>query len=97
MQKQSVQVCYDVRCSWDGPPPRYRLYVENELFVERTFNFVQSYLNEVIPIDAPPGDYVIRYEMIDPNGHIAASNPKILSGPAELIAHNVVRIHKDEI
>jgi hypothetical protein len=66
--------------------------VENELFVERTFNFVQSYLNEVIPIDAEPGDYVIKYEMIDANGHIAANNPQVISGPAEFIAHNVVRI-----
>jgi len=92
MSKQSVQISYDVHCDWAGPPPRYRLYVENELFVERTFNFVQSYLNEVIPIDAEPGDYVIKYEMIDANGHIAANNPQVISGPAEFIAHNVVRI-----
>lgn len=90
--KQSVQVSYDVHCDWSGPPPRYRLYVENELFTERTFGFVQSYLMEVIPIDAEPGDYVIKYEVIDSNGHIAATNPRVLSGPAEFIAHNIVRI-----
>lgn len=96
MQKQSVQVCYDVHCDWAGPPPRYRLYVEGELFTERTFNFVQSYLQEVIPIDAVPGDYVINYEMVDNNGHLSAANPRVLSGPAEFIAHNIVRI-RDEI
>jgi len=95
MQKQSVQICYDVHCDWSGPPPRYRLYVDGELFTERTFNFVQSYLQEVIPIDAVPGDYAIRYEMIDSNGHIAADNPRVLTGPAEFVAHNIVRIRNE--
>ena len=95
MQKQSVQISYDVHCDWAGAPPRYRLYVEGELFTERTFNFVQSYLNEVIPIDAVPGDYVVRYEMIDSNGHIAVDNPQVISGPAEFVAHNVLRIRNE--
>lgn len=95
MQKQSVQISYDVHCDWAGSPPRYRLYVEGELFTERTFNFVQSYLNEVIPITAVPGDYVVRYEMIDSNGHIAVDNPQVISGPAEFVAHNVVRIRNE--
>jgi len=96
MKPQSVQVQYDVFCDWSGPPPRYRLYVQGELFTERTFNFVQSYLEEVIPINAVPGDYVIKYEMIDSNAHLAAQNPRVISGTAEFIAHNVVRI-QDEI
>ncbi len=96
MQKQSVQISYDVHCDWSGPPPRYRLWVDHELFTERTFNFVQSYLEEIIPIDAVPGDYVIKYEIIDSNGHISAHNPKVISGPAEFVAHNVVRIRGNE-
>lgn len=97
MEKQSVQVCYDVYCDWAGePPPRYRLYVNDELFVERTFKFVQSYLEETIPIDAPPGMYVIKYLMIDPNGQIVAKNPRVLTGPAEFVAENILRINQSE-
>lgn len=95
MRKQSVQICYDVHCDWSGPPPRYRLYVDDELFVERTFRFVQSYLEEIIPIDAKPGDYVIKYELLGPSGHLAAINPRVITGPAEFVAHNVIRIRNE--
>ena len=91
MQKQDVQIQYDVRCSWEGPPPNYRVWVDNELFVERTWIWVDHYLEEIIPICAPPGDYVIRYEVAG-SARISFGNPKILTGPGEFIADNIVRI-----
>lgn len=92
--KHDIQVQYDVDCEWTSAPPRYRLYVNNELFTERTWIWKNQYLEETIPINAPAGDYVIRYEIVG-NGRIEASNGKILNGPAEFIANNIVRIRNE--
>jgi len=65
MTQQFVQIIADVHC--DCAPdqqPIYRLYVNDELFTERTWIWQNVYLEEVIPILAEPGDYVIRYELV---------------------------------
>ena len=65
MTQQFVRVLADVHC--DCAPdqrPIYRLYVNDELFTERTWIWENVYLEEVIPILAEPGDYVIRYELV---------------------------------
>jgi hypothetical protein len=65
MTQQFVRVLADVHC--DCAPdqrPIYRLYVDDELFTERTWIWQNVYLEEVIPILAEPGDYVIRYELV---------------------------------
>jgi hypothetical protein len=91
---KSVQVQYDVYCDWQGKPPSYRLYVNGELFTERTFTWRDFYLEEVIPIDANPGNYTIRYEVIG-NGHISARNPKVISGHCEFLSHDILRINNE--
>jgi len=65
MTQQFVKILADVHC--DCAPdqrPSYRLYVNDELFTERTWIWENVYLEEVIPILAEPGDYVIRYELV---------------------------------
>ena len=65
MTQQFVRVLADVHC--DCAPdqrPIYRLYVGDELFTERTWIWQNVYLEEVIPVLAEPGDYVIRYELV---------------------------------
>jgi len=65
MTQQFVRIIADVHC--DCAPdqrPIYRLYVNDELFTERTWIWQNVYLEEVIPILADPGDYVIRYELV---------------------------------
>ena len=37
MQTKSIQVQCDVYCKWDGNDTRYRVYVNDELFTERTW------------------------------------------------------------
>jgi len=70
MQTKSVQVHCDVYCKWDGNDTRYRLYVNDELFTERSWIWSGKdyYLEEVISIEAPPGLYKIRYELLEPTG-----------------------------
>jgi hypothetical protein len=60
MKTQFVKVVFDVHCQWSDIPPRYRCYVEDELFGERTWTWHGVYLEEAFQIQAPPGRYKIR-------------------------------------
>ena len=70
MQTKSVQVQCEVYCKWDGNDTRYRVYVNDELFTERSWiwNAKEYYLEELITIEAPPGQYKIKYELLEPTG-----------------------------
>jgi hypothetical protein len=93
MGLQSVQFEYEVHCDWTGTPPVYRLYVNDELFTERTYIWNNKYLEEVVSIEALPGDYVVRYELHG-NGKLTATNPKVTIGTAEFINNTTLRIHQ---
>lgn len=92
MNLQEVQIQYDVHCDWHGKPPIYRLYVNDEMFTERTFIWQDKYLSETIPIVAEPGNYIITYELHGA-GQLTATNPQILNGPAEFVNQTTLRIH----
>ena len=92
MPVKDVQIEYDVSCEWHNSPPSYRLYVNNELFTERTYIWQDQSLEEVIPISAPSGDYAIEYQLIG-EGNLVVSNPRVNHGSAEFISHNILRIH----
>ena len=65
MTQQFVRVLADVHCDCAvDQRPIYRLYINDELFTERTWIWENVYLEEVIPILAEPGDYVVRYELV---------------------------------
>jgi len=93
MTQQFVQVLAEVHC--DCTPdqrPIYRLYVNNELFTERTWIWENVYLEEVIPIEAEPGDYVVRYELMPgTTARLNIQNLRIANGPAT-IQDSTVRI-----
>jgi hypothetical protein len=70
------------------------LYVNNELFTERTWIWDNCYLEELIPISAGPGDYLIRYQIIPDSGaSLKIKNLRIAetNGSAQLIK-NTLRI-----
>lgn len=91
MELQSVQFEYEVHCEWTGTPPVYRLYVNDELFTERTYIWINKYLKESVSIKVLPGDYVVRYELHG-NGTLTAKNPKVTIGTAEFVDDNILRI-----
>lgn len=75
METISVKVICDVTAKVHAQPFRYRVYVNNELFTERTWIWENSYLEEMLPISAPAGIYPIRFETVDPdNGRIKVRN-----------------------
>lgn len=87
MQTKSVQVHCDVYCKWDGNDTRYRLYVNDELFTERSWiwNGKEYYLEEVIAIEAPPGRYEIKYELLEPtHSKLGIKNMRVTSGTATI-------------
>ena len=93
MNNQFVKVVFDVHCRWDGNPPRYRCYVEDELFAERTWDWQGVYLEEAFQIQAPPGKYKIRYELLDPeHAELRLKNGRVEAGSAVLHKHDILEI-----
>lgn len=92
MDKKFVRVVADVHCDWEGLDPIYRLYVNDELFAERTWIWSDSYLEENLQIEAAPGEYTIRYELVPPHlAQLRVENIRVDFGPG-VIENNTLRI-----
>lgn len=97
MTRHFVKVLFDVHCEWTGQAPDYRVYVNNELFTERTFNFTDAYLEEMLQIEAPAGKYTIRCELVPPAiANLRMENLRVDYGPAIIKGGDLLRI-KDEM
>jgi len=93
MQAHFVQVVCDVDCVWDQESPRYRAYVNNELFAERTWIWRNEYLEECLQISAPAGRYKIHYRLVDPElGKLTVKNFKVKHGPGRIVDKNYLEI-----
>ena len=82
MHTHSVIVACDVYCTWETTPPIYRVFVNDELFAERTWIWKDFYLEETLCIQAAPGTYDIKVELIDPTNtaHLKVKNPRVTQG-----------------
>lgn len=67
MENIFVKAVFELDCDWEGLAPIYRIYVGDELFTERTFDFTNSTLTETLQIQAAPGTYKVRLEPQRPN------------------------------
>ena len=75
MKLYSAAVICDVTAKVLDHPFRYRVYVNNELFAERSWIWQGVYLEEMLPISAPTGVYPIRFETVDDaHGRIKVRN-----------------------
>ena len=94
MTKKFVRVVCNVACEWEGLAPIYRVYVNDELFTERTWIWKENfYLREEIQIEAEPGDYNIRYELVPPNlAELSVTKPVINYGPGVITEDGLLRI-----
>jgi hypothetical protein len=98
MQTEFVIVECDVDMQWTGPFPRYRVYLNNELFAERTWIWNNVYLVEMLQIQAPPGDYKIRYELLDPElATLSVSKAKVIQGPCHVNPRGELQIYPSEL
>lgn len=63
MKLPFTRIEFDLHFQWKKNPPAYRLYVNDEMFTERTYIWSGTqYLSEILQLEAPPGKYIIRIE-----------------------------------
>lgn len=92
MTKQFIRLLADVTCTWTGANPTYRVYVDQELFAERTWIWTDSYLEECLQIEAEPGEYRVCYELVSPHqATVHVKNLRVDHGPGTVENH-VLRI-----
>jgi hypothetical protein len=97
MARQFVRLLADVNCEWEGLSPIYRAYVNDELFAERTWTWTDRYLEECFQIEAEPGEYHIRYELVPPHlAVLTVKNLRVDYGPAT-VESNILRIRNETV
>lgn len=95
MSKKFVRVLADVDCNWEGITPIYRVYVNDELFAERTWRWTDAYLEEMLQIEAEPGEYHLDWQLVPPHlAELRVSNVRVDFGPGEIINDEILRIHQ---
>lgn len=95
MSKNSVIVTCDVRCVWRKRPPSYRVYVNDELFAERTWIWENAYLEETFHVNAKPGKYLIRYELLENSrATLTTENFRVEHGEAEVNDNGEIEIYE---
>ena len=96
MAKKSVRVLADVYCDWEGLNPIYRMYVNDELFAERTWRWTDAYLEEMLQIEAEPGKYHLRWELVAPHlATLRVENVRVGYGPGSIKNNELLRIHDE--
>ncbi len=82
MQATFIKVRFDLKCKWEGFGPDYQIYVNDELFTERTYRAVSpEYYSEMLQVYAVPGRYKIQLKVISPQKHnLRMSNTRIEIG-----------------
>lgn len=95
MSKNFVRVLCDIHCNWEGLPPNYRVFVNDELFTERTWIWEDDtvYLEEMLQIEAEPGEYQIRHELVPPHlAQLRVKNMRVDFGPGTINEQGQLRI-----
>ena len=88
MQTFFVRVECDVTAKVHEQPFRYRAYINDELFTERTWTWENCYLEENFQISAPAGVYPIKFETVDAeHGRIKVRNHRVVTGPGRIIEY----------
>lgn len=58
MNKKEIVLSFDLFCSWDNTPPVYRIFIDNELIVERTYIWKKpDYVRENLVLLLEPGTH----------------------------------------
>lgn len=97
MHTVTVIVNCDIKVDFTGDQqPIYRLYVGDELFVERRWFWKDEFLQEQIVIQAPYGLYPIKYELLDhPNAKLKVQSFSVVSGPGRFRKKMNLEIHNE--
>lgn len=73
----------DVYGHWSDNPPDYRIYVDNEMMIERTFGWpsYQNYITEHMYCNLDTGVHTLRLENLDTNGRFDLASFTIDNNP----------------
>ena len=93
MEPVFVRANFNIDCEWEGLPPVYRVYVNDELFAERTWTWTDCYLDEMLQISASPGLYRVRVETVEPTlARFHTSNYRVDYGPGRWVKKGLLEI-----
>jgi len=94
MSDKFVKIRFTVYCEWQGIAPEYRIYVNDELFTQRTYNIPRDKrIKEMLQIESSPGMYTIKLEAVGPQvNEFTISNTYCEYGPATIINNNTFEI-----
>lgn len=83
MATHFIRAVFDLDCDWQGLPPVYRIYVNDELFAEREWRWTDCYLEEILQIQAVQGRYTVHLEPVGPQiASFRCTNHRVEHGPA---------------
>lgn len=96
MEKYYVRATFDLACEWEGVPPVYRIYVNDELFVERLWRWYDDiHLREILQLQIPIGKYHVRVEPVQPClATFITTNHRIEEGPGFWKNNQVIWVKK---
>ena len=93
MDKKFVRILSNIDCNWEGLPPVYRLYLNDELFSERTWIWRDASLQEALQVEAVPGEYTLRYELVAPHlAELVIGDLQVDTGSAQVVNSTHFRI-----
>lgn len=71
---------------------RYRVFVNNELFAERTWIWDDGfYIEENLQIEAVPGEYPVHFEVHGARHDVLKiKNIRVVEGPGQMIKNKLV-------
>lgn len=96
MENKFVKVLFDIDCEWTGPAPSYRIFVDGELFAERTYIWTDCYLHEMLQISAEPGHYLFDFQNLNPDtATFTIKNRSVLQGPARWVNDKYLEIRHE--
>ena len=88
-----MRILSQIDCTWEGLNPVYRVYVNDELFAERTWIWTDCSLEEALQVEADVGTYTLRYELVTPHlAQLHIGNLTVDYGPAVKIDDVTFRI-----
>ena len=93
MNRKFVRVLADIDCEWEGLNPIYRVYVNDELFAERTWLWTDYCLEELLQIEAAPGEYQLLWELVPPHlAKLIVKNVRVDYGDGTISNNKLLRI-----
>lgn len=93
-QLYDIVVTCRVHCTHRRAHPRYRLWVADELFTERTWIWDDDiYLEETVVMSALPGQYQIRVELVPGDqAKLSINGFEVQQGPGRVDVQGLVEI-----